>query len=110
MFLSISSQRLFSRSFIFSEYSWKFSSMSIHSNNKRYRTSSSSPHRINFNKTNTQTNTIRRLFQPTHVKPMITTEKFDSISSEDSNTNIGQELTGGKTLERSMGTKNLILY
>ncbi len=77
----------------------------------RYRTSSASthhhlPHRINSNKTNYQANTIRRLFQPIDVKPMVATDKLDSISSsKDSNANIGQELTGGKTLERSMKTK-----
>lgn len=111
MFLTISYQRLFSRSSILSGYSLKISSMSSHSNNKRHRTSSSPlyqhPHRINSNKTNNQTNTIRRLFQPIDVKPMIATDKFDSISSTDSNANIGQELTGGKTLERSMKYRNI---
>jgi hypothetical protein len=65
----------------------------------RHRTSSASTHRINSNKTNYQANTIRRLFQPIDVKPMVATDKFDSISS--SNANIGQELTGGKTMERN---------
>jgi len=65
---------------------------------------------MNINKINNQTNPVRRLFQPIDVKPMIATDKLDSISSKDSNTNIGQELTGGKTLERSMRNKNFILY
>jgi hypothetical protein len=62
------------------------------------------------NKTNNQTNNVRRLFQAIDVKPMIATDKLDPISSKDSNTNIGQELTGGKTLERSMRNTNFILY
>jgi hypothetical protein len=108
LFLTISYQRLFSCSSILSGYS-----ISSHSNNKRHRISTSSPHhhlphRIT---SNNQTNSVRRLFQPIDVKPMTTTNKLDSISSKDSNTNIGQELTGGKTLERSMRkTRNFILY
>jgi hypothetical protein len=62
------------------------------------------------NKTNNQTNNVRRLFQAIDVKPMIATDKLDPISSKDSNTNIGQELTGGKTLERSIRNRNFILY
>ncbi len=110
MFLTISYQRLFSCSSILSGHSLNISSMSSHSNNKRHRTSSSPPHRINMNKTNNQTNNVRRLFQAIDVKPMIATDKLDPISSKDSNTNIGQELTGGKTLERSMRNTNFILY
>ncbi len=114
MFLSIAYRRLFSRSSILSGYSLKISSMSSHSNNKRHRTSSASthhlPHRVNSSKTNNQANTIRRLFQPIDVKPMVATDQLDSVSSKDSNANIGQELTGGKTLERSMKTKNFNLY
>ncbi len=106
MFLTISYQRLFSCSSILSGHSLNISSMSSHNNNKRHRISLSPPHRINMNKTNN----VRRLFQAIDVKPMIATDKLDSISSKDSNTNIGQELTGGKTLERSMRNRNFILY
>jgi hypothetical protein len=114
MFLTISYQRLFLRSSILSGYSLKISSTSSHSSNKRHRISSPPlhhlPHRIHSNKTSNQPNTIRRLFQPIDVKPIVATDKFDSISTKDSNTNIGQELTGGKTLERSMKTRNFIFY
>jgi hypothetical protein len=110
MFLTISYQRLFSRSSILSGYSLNVSSMSNHSNNKRHRTASTPSHRVNSNKTNNQTNTLRRLFQPIDVKPVVATDKHDSMSSKDINTNIGQELTGGKTLERSMRTIIFISY
>jgi hypothetical protein len=105
MFLTISYQRLFSRSLILSRYPLNISSLSSHSNVQRHRTSSSPPHhhphRIN---SNNQTNTLRRLFQPIDVKPVVPTDKLGSISSKDINTNIGQELTGGKILDRSKRT------
>ncbi|CAF5184790.1 unnamed protein product, partial [Rotaria sp. Silwood1] len=46
-------------------------------------------------------NTLRRLFQPIDVKPMTVIDKLDPTSSKNEDTNIGQELTGGKTLERN---------
>jgi hypothetical protein len=105
----MSYQRLFSRSSILSGQGLKISLMASHSNNKRHRTSSPPhhhhPHRINSN----QTNNLRRLFQPIDVKPMIATDKLNPTSSKDTNTNIGQELTGGKTLERSMTNIKSIL-
>ncbi|CAF4637864.1 unnamed protein product, partial [Rotaria sp. Silwood2] len=112
MLLTISYRYLFSQSSILTEYSIKLSSTSSHSNNKRHRTSSSLPyhhhphshphhHRLNSNKTNNQTNTLRRLFQPIDVKPMTAVNKLDPTSSQNADTNIGQELTGGKTLERN---------
>ncbi|CAF4443182.1 unnamed protein product, partial [Rotaria magnacalcarata] len=52
------------------------------------------PHRTNPNKTANQTNTLRRLFQPIDVKPVTSNDILDATSSKDSNTNIGQELTG----------------
>ena len=104
--LTMSYQRLFSRSSILSGYGLKIVPMSSHSNNKRHRTAAPPlhhhPHRISSNKTNNQTNTLRRLFQPIDVKPMTGIDKLNPLSSKDTNSNIGQELTGGKTLERSM--------
>jgi hypothetical protein len=114
IFPAISYQRLFSCSSILLEYSLKISSISSPSNNKRHRTSSSPPyhhhhsHRVNPNKTNNQTNPLRRLFQPIDIKPMVATDHFDPMASKDSYTNIGQELTGGKTLERSK--RYFVLY
>jgi hypothetical protein len=109
LFLTMSYQRLFSRSSILSGHGLKISLMASHSNNKRHRTSSPPlhhhPHRINSN----QNNNLRRLFQPIDVKPMIATDKLNPMSSKDTNTNIGQELTGGKTLERSMINIKFIL-
>ncbi|CAF3378316.1 unnamed protein product [Rotaria sp. Silwood1] len=116
MFLTISYRHLLSYSSILTEYSIKLASTSSHNNNKRHRTSSSPPyhhpphshphhhshhHRINSNKTDNPTNTLRRLFQPIDVKPMTVIDKLDPISSKNEDTNIGQELTGGKTLERN---------
>ncbi|CAF1507705.1 unnamed protein product [Rotaria magnacalcarata] len=107
MFLTIFCQRLLPRSSFCNGYSIKISSVSNHNNNKRYRTSSFTPyhhhhpHRTNPNKTANQTNTLRRLFQPIDVKPVTSNNILDATSSKDSNTNIGQELTGGKTLERN---------
>ncbi|UJR13320.1 hypothetical protein I4U23_000338 [Adineta vaga] len=100
MFLAISSQRLFSRSSILSVYKHRISSISSHSNNKRHRSSSHS-HRVNSNRPNNQTDTLRRLFQPIDIKPMVATEKLNSSTSKDFDANIGQELTGGKTLDRN---------
>ncbi|CAF0843822.1 unnamed protein product [Adineta steineri] len=103
--LSLHKQLL--RSSNFSGYTFKISSILNYSTHKRHRTSSNSPHhhhpshRINPNKTNNQTNNLRRLFQPIDVKPLITTDKLDSTSSKDSDSDIGRELTGGKTLERN---------
>ena len=91
--LSILSQRLFSRSSILS--------MSSHSHTKRHRTSSSPVHRHDSYKNAHQNNTLRRLFQPIDVKPMVSTNPLNSTTSKDTNTNIGLELTGGKTLDRS---------
>ncbi len=108
MFLSIAYQRLFSSSSILSGYSLKISSMPSYSNSKRHCTSSASTHhRVNSSKTNNQANTTRHLFQPIDVKPMVVTDKFNSMSSKLSIENIGQELTGGKTLERSMRNINM---
>lgn len=75
--------------------------MSSHSNSKRHRSHPSPLHR----QTAHQTNTLRRLFQPIDVKPMVSTNPLGSTSSKDINANIGQELTGGKTLERSRSSK-----
>ncbi|CAF0847154.1 unnamed protein product, partial [Rotaria sordida] len=111
MFLTISYRHLLSHSSILTEYSIKLSSTSSHSNNKRHRTSSSSfyhhhhhshhHHRTHSNKTHNPTNILRRLFQPIDVKPMTTIDKLDPTSSKIVDTNVGEELTGGKTLERN---------
>lgn len=47
------------------------------------------------NQTNKQ---LKRLFQPIDVKPMMKNENFSSNNSE---SHIGEELTGGKSLEKS---------
>ena len=60
---------------------------------RRTRSSSSVFHS---QKKTPQTSNLRRLFQPLDVKPMMSVERED-------NSNIGQELTGGKNLERSKG-------
>ncbi|CAF1675183.1 unnamed protein product, partial [Adineta ricciae] len=101
MLLAISSQRLFSRSAILAAYKHQISSISIHSNNRRHRSSSQS-HRSNPNRPANQTDNLRRLFQAVDVKPIISTEKLDTpTSTKDVDANIGQELTGGKTLDRN---------
>lgn len=87
---SIFSQRLS----IFSGHSFKISSIS---NSKRHRSHPSSLHRHDSSKNAHQTNTLRRLFQPIDVKPMVANNPL----SNNTNANIGQELTGGKTLERN---------
>lgn len=112
-------QHLFSRRPILSIYSIKLLSTTSHGNNKRHRTSLSPSshhphphshshfHRVNPNKTNSSENTLRRLFQPIDVKPMVHTDKVDPTSSTDTTTNVGQELTGGKTLDRSINQNKL---
>ena len=95
IFLSLSYRRLFS------DFSLKVSSMSSHTNNRRHRTSTSAAPRTNVNKNLNQTDTLRRLFQPIDVKPMMATSKSNGNSAKDFDDDVGQELTGGKTLDRS---------
>lgn len=113
LFLTVSYHRLFLQSSILTGYSSKLSSSSSHNNNKRHRSSSFPPshhhphnahshsHRTHSNKNANQVNTLRRLFQPVDVKPVTTNNKLDPKSADDHDSNIGQELTGGKTLDRS---------
>ena len=108
IFSVLSARHLLVRSSILSGYSPGTSSLSTHGEVKRHRTSSSSSsshsahsHRINTHRNQNQTHTLRRLFQPVEVKPMMGLGKFDGQTSNDDSANIGQELTGGKTLERS---------
>lgn len=96
IFLSLTYQRLFSG------FCLKVSSMSSHSNNRRHRTSTSASPRMNVNKNLNQTNAMRRLFQPIDVKPMMmASEKVNESSSKNLDVDVGEELTGGKKLERS---------
>jgi hypothetical protein len=109
---TISYARLFTSSSIFSVCPWTIHSKAMINNNKRYRTTSSSApynhhqhhnhhHRTTGNKKNSSSNQLHRLFQAVDVKPMMLIDQVDTTSSENVSGNVGEELTGGKPLERS---------